>query len=200
MNAVEIANELLIASCLSQCELRRMASNHLQSVNFIWMVICGVWSLSLQSGNGTMFWTIYWPLYPGNGTMLLTVATRPVSPFGYIGSGNMLVIWEWQLHNTSPATLPPSLFFHLPPSIPPTLSLPRLPSPSLSLPLSLPPSLSVLGEEVVGVWPRNADKGDVNTAHLNHSGTALATGDDFGCVKLFNHFPISEKFVSFQPH
>ena len=50
---------------------------------------------------------------------------------------------------------------------------------------------------MVGVWPKNADKADVNTAHLNHSGTALATGDDFGCVKLFDSFPITEKFVSF---
>ena len=55
---------------------------------------------------------------------------------------------------------------------------------------------SVLGEEVVGIWPKSADKGDVNTAHLNPSGTAVATGDDFGCVKLFDHFPIPEKFVS----
>ena len=55
---------------------------------------------------------------------------------------------------------------------------------------------SVLGEEVVGVWPRNADKADVNTAHLNHSGTAVATGDDFGCLKLFTQFPLTEKFVS----
>ena len=55
---------------------------------------------------------------------------------------------------------------------------------------------SVLGEEVVGVWPRNADKADVNTAHLNHSGTAVATGDDFGCLKLFAQFPLTEKFVS----
>ena len=51
---------------------------------------------------------------------------------------------------------------------------------------------------MVGVWPKNADKADVNTAHLNNSGTALATGDDFGCLKLFDHFPITEKFVSFQ--
>lgn len=55
---------------------------------------------------------------------------------------------------------------------------------------------SVLGPSVVGIWPRKADKGDVNTAHLNHSGSALATGDDFGCVKLFDHFPVSEKYVS----
>ena len=54
----------------------------------------------------------------------------------------------------------------------------------------------MLGDEVIGIWPKNADKADVNTAHLSHSGTALATGDDFGCVKLFDHFPITEKFVS----
>lgn len=47
------------------------------------------------------------------------------------------------------------------------------------------------------MWPRNADKADVNTAHLNHSGTAVATGDDFGCVKLFTQFPLIEKFVSY---
>ena len=54
----------------------------------------------------------------------------------------------------------------------------------------------MLGPEVLGIWPKNADKADVNTAHLSHSGTALATGDDFGCVKLFNHFPLPEKCVS----
>ncbi len=54
----------------------------------------------------------------------------------------------------------------------------------------------MLGKEVVGVWPKNADKGDVNTAHLSSSGTALATGDDFGCVKLFDGFPLPDKFVS----
>lgn len=54
----------------------------------------------------------------------------------------------------------------------------------------------MLGDEVIGIWPKNADKADVNTAHLSHSGTAVATGDDFGCVKLFDHFPVTEKFVS----
>ena len=54
----------------------------------------------------------------------------------------------------------------------------------------------MLGEEVVGVWPKSADKGDVNTAHLSSSGTTVATGDDFGCVKLFDGFPLMEKFVS----
>lgn len=54
---------------------------------------------------------------------------------------------------------------------------------------------SVLGNEVIGVWPRNADKADVNCANLSSSGLSLATGDDFGFVKLFE-FPVTEKFVS----
>lgn len=56
---------------------------------------------------------------------------------------------------------------------------------------------SILGEEMKGIWPRNADKADVNTAHVNNSGTAVATGDDYGCVKLFDHFPVSEPYA---PH
>ena len=49
---------------------------------------------------------------------------------------------------------------------------------------------------MIGIWPQNADKADINTAHLCNSGTAVATGDDFGTVKLFDHFPITEKYVS----
>lgn len=55
---------------------------------------------------------------------------------------------------------------------------------------------SVLGNEVLGIWPKNADKADVNTVALSRSGNVAVTGDDFGCVKLFDHFPITEKFVS----
>ncbi|XP_077993248.1 echinoderm microtubule-associated protein-like 6 [Glandiceps talaboti] len=55
---------------------------------------------------------------------------------------------------------------------------------------------SVLGQEVIGIWPRNADKADVNTAHLAHTCNALATGDDSGYVKLFE-FPSPQKFA---PH
>ena len=54
---------------------------------------------------------------------------------------------------------------------------------------------SVLGDEVVGIWPKNADKADVNCAHLSNTSRALATGDDHGLVKLFQ-FPANEKFVS----
>ncbi|XP_060573407.1 echinoderm microtubule-associated protein-like 6 [Ruditapes philippinarum] len=55
---------------------------------------------------------------------------------------------------------------------------------------------SVLGQEVVGIWPKGADKADVNCAHLSHHGTALATGDDSGLVKLFD-FPCTERYA---PH
>jgi hypothetical protein len=54
---------------------------------------------------------------------------------------------------------------------------------------------SVLGPEVVGIWPRNADKADVNTACVTHNSNAIATGDDFGQVKLFD-FPTTSQDVS----
>ncbi|XP_072031189.1 echinoderm microtubule-associated protein-like 6 isoform X3 [Amphiura filiformis] len=53
---------------------------------------------------------------------------------------------------------------------------------------------SVIGAEVVGIWPRKSDKGDVNTAVVTGNGNALATGDDFGFVKLFP-FPCTEKYA-----
>ncbi|KAI1886390.1 hypothetical protein AGOR_G00213520 [Albula goreensis] len=53
---------------------------------------------------------------------------------------------------------------------------------------------SILGEEVLGIWPRNADKADVNCACVSHAGLNVVSGDDFGLVKLFD-FPCSEKFA-----
>uniref|UniRef100_A0A8C8VLX9 EMAP like 5 n=1 Tax=Pelusios castaneus TaxID=367368 RepID=A0A8C8VLX9_9SAUR len=53
---------------------------------------------------------------------------------------------------------------------------------------------SVLGDEVVGIWSRHAEKADVNCACVSHSGISLVTGDDFGMVKLFD-FPCPEKFA-----
>nr|XP_021335612.1 echinoderm microtubule-associated protein-like 6 [Danio rerio] len=53
---------------------------------------------------------------------------------------------------------------------------------------------SVLGDEVLGIWPRNAEKADVNCACVSHAGINVVTGDDFGLVKLFD-FPCSEKFA-----
>uniref|UniRef100_H2YU30 Anaphase-promoting complex subunit 4 WD40 domain-containing protein n=1 Tax=Ciona savignyi TaxID=51511 RepID=H2YU30_CIOSA len=54
---------------------------------------------------------------------------------------------------------------------------------------------SVLGDDVIGIWPKNCDRGDVNCADVSRGGNAVATGDDFGFVKLFD-FPCREKFVS----
>uniref|UniRef100_A0A2K6G4N4 EMAP like 5 n=1 Tax=Propithecus coquereli TaxID=379532 RepID=A0A2K6G4N4_PROCO len=53
---------------------------------------------------------------------------------------------------------------------------------------------SILGEEVMGIWSRHAEKADVNCACVSHSGISLVTGDDFGMVKLFD-FPCPEKFA-----
>ncbi len=53
----------------------------------------------------------------------------------------------------------------------------------------------MLGREVLGIWPKNADKGDINCTDLSHHGSTLATGDDSGYVKLFK-FPCLDKFVS----
>uniref|UniRef100_A0A8C9CAS3 EMAP like 6 n=1 Tax=Phocoena sinus TaxID=42100 RepID=A0A8C9CAS3_PHOSS len=53
---------------------------------------------------------------------------------------------------------------------------------------------SILGDEVIGIWPRNADKADVNCACVTHAGLNIVTGDDFGLVKLFD-FPCTEKFA-----
>uniref|UniRef100_A0A3P8UFH2 EMAP like 6 n=1 Tax=Cynoglossus semilaevis TaxID=244447 RepID=A0A3P8UFH2_CYNSE len=53
---------------------------------------------------------------------------------------------------------------------------------------------SILGDEVLGIWPRNSEKADVNCACVSHAGVNLVTGDDFGLVKLFD-FPCSEKFA-----
>ncbi|KAL6102152.1 eml6 [Pungitius sinensis] len=53
---------------------------------------------------------------------------------------------------------------------------------------------SILGDEVLGIWPRNADKAEVNCACVSHAGVNVVTGDDFGLVKLFD-FPCTEKFA-----
>ncbi|XP_004681693.1 PREDICTED: echinoderm microtubule-associated protein-like 5 isoform X1 [Condylura cristata] len=53
---------------------------------------------------------------------------------------------------------------------------------------------SILGDEVIGIWSRHAEKADVNCACVSHSGISLVTGDDFGMIKLFD-FPCPEKFA-----
>ncbi|KAI3362845.1 hypothetical protein L3Q82_001894 [Scortum barcoo] len=55
-------------------------------------------------------------------------------------------------------------------------------------------SWCILGDEVLGIWPRSADKAEVNCACVSHAGVNIVTGDDFGLVKLFD-FPCTEKFA-----
>ncbi|XP_029642851.1 echinoderm microtubule-associated protein-like 6 [Octopus sinensis] len=58
---------------------------------------------------------------------------------------------------------------------------------------------SILGKEVLGIWPENSERGDVNCCHLSSSNKTLATGDDFGYVKLFE-FPCEQKYAPFQKY
>ena len=46
---------------------------------------------------------------------------------------------------------------------------------------------SVLGPAVEGVWPPYTDVTDVNAACVSHDGQVIATGDDFGYVKLLKY-------------
>lgn len=45
----------------------------------------------------------------------------------------------------------------------------------------------VLGFNVLGIWPENADGSDINTCSRAHNQKLMATGDDFGKVKLFSY-------------
>jgi microtubule-associated protein-like 1/2 len=46
---------------------------------------------------------------------------------------------------------------------------------------------AILGFNVFGIWPENADGSDINTCDRSHSHKLLATGDDFGKINLHNY-------------
>lgn len=49
----------------------------------------------------------------------------------------------------------------------------------------------------VGIWPENADGTDVNTCDRSRNSKLLATGDDFGKVKLYS-YPVTQPRVSYR--
>ena len=51
----------------------------------------------------------------------------------------------------------------------------------------------VLGPTVKGVFPPGSDVTDVNATCRSKDGSLLASGDDFGLVKLFE-YPVSVSF------
>lgn len=55
----------------------------------------------------------------------------------------------------------------------------------------------VLGDLVDGIWPKGSDKTDINSLDTTKTGTILATGDDFGFVKLFE-YPCKQRGAEFK--
>ena len=54
----------------------------------------------------------------------------------------------------------------------------------------------VLGLEVNGIWEKYTDTNDINAVDVVFDQEAIATGDDFGLVKLFR-FPCVKKGVCY---
>ncbi len=55
----------------------------------------------------------------------------------------------------------------------------------------------VLGFSTVGVWPETIDGSDLNTCARSRSGGMMATGDDFGKIKLYAHPACQPKVRTF---
>ncbi|XP_078613343.1 echinoderm microtubule-associated protein-like 6 isoform X1 [Branchiostoma floridae x Branchiostoma japonicum] len=65
--------------------------------------------------------------------------------------------------------------------------------------ISLDTWTGVLGSEVNGIWPKYADKTDVNAADVSFQDKLIATGDDSGFVKLMR-FPCTKKGAKFKKY
>ena len=52
----------------------------------------------------------------------------------------------------------------------------------------------ILGQSCLGIWPAYTDVTDINASCVSRDGQVIATGDDFGYVKIFKFpSPVSYK-------
>ncbi|XP_011145909.1 echinoderm microtubule-associated protein-like 2 isoform X5 [Harpegnathos saltator] len=63
----------------------------------------------------------------------------------------------------------------------------QIPQPSMLRNVDWATHTCVISFETIGIWPEGADGTDVNNCTRSGDGKLLATGDDFGKVKLFSH-------------
>lgn len=68
----------------------------------------------------------------------------------------------------------------------------RIPSSAATQAIEWATWTGVLGEEVLGVWPKYSQVNDINATHASYHHRTIVTGDDFGLVKLFR-FPCTVK-------
>lgn len=66
-------------------------------------------------------------------------------------------------------------------------------SPSMTCDIKWATQNCSLSFQTIGVWPEHADGTDINTMCKNSEGTLMASGDDFGKVKLFLYPAIQPK-------
>ena len=53
---------------------------------------------------------------------------------------------------------------------------------------------TVLGDSMVGIWPKNSARFDVNCAHVANGSDVAVSGDDMGTIKLFE-YPCTAKYA-----
>ena len=55
----------------------------------------------------------------------------------------------------------------------------------------------IVGFHTIGVWPETLDGTDLNTCARSNNGKLLATGDDFGKIKLYANPATQPKVIRF---